>query len=258
MSQGPQYNPFAVPSTHVEDVHFTKSGALAAEPNSLPAGNGKAWIAGGWEIFKRAPGVWIGMYVALLVLSVALSFVPIVNLAVNVLYPIFMGGLALGCKALDDGEELQFSHLFAGFQTNAGQLALVGVLYLVGMVLIGIVVGVLAVLLVGTGMQGGMGGLPFLGTALLVLIGAAAAIPLAMAFWFAPTLVVLGGIPAWDAMKLSFSGSLRNIVPFLVYGLLLMLLGVIALIPLGLGLLVFGPVVFASIYAAYRDIYLEP
>jgi uncharacterized membrane protein len=59
------------------------------------------------------------------------------------------------------------------------------------------------------------------------------------------------------AMKASFRGCMRNIVPFLVYGILMLLLSFVAMIPLGLGLMVWVPVAIASTYAAYRMIYTE-
>ena len=37
--------------------------------------------------------------------------------------------------------------------------------------------------------------------------------------------------------------------------MILLLLGILAVIPLGLGLLVLMPVFFASVYASYRDIF---
>jgi len=37
-----------------------------------------------------------------------------------------------------------------------------------------------------------------------------------------------------------------------------LLLGIIAVIPLGLGLLVYGPLVWATVYAGYRDIFVRP
>jgi uncharacterized membrane protein len=77
-----------------------------------------------------------------------------------------------------------------------------------------------------------------------------------MAVWFAPALVLFHDKGAVDAMKESFSGCLRNIVPFLVYGVVLLVLGLIASIPLGLGWLVLGPVLCTSFYASYKDIYL--
>jgi uncharacterized membrane protein len=92
--------------------------------------------------------------------------------------------------------------------------------------------------------------------ALAVLIMLALSIPVLMAIWFAPSLVVFHNLGAVEAMKASFSGCLRNIVPFLVYGIVGFVLAILASIPLGLGWLVLGPVFGASIYTAYKDIYL--
>jgi uncharacterized membrane protein len=59
-------------------------------------------------------------------------------------------------------------------------------------------------------------------------------------------------------MKQSFSGCLKNIVPFLLYGAILLVLSVLASLPLLLGWLVLGPVLAASLYTGYRDIYIKP
>jgi len=79
-----------------------------------------------------------------------------------------------------------------------------------------------------------------------------------MAAWFAPALVVFQGEGVIDSMKGSFAGCLKNIVPFLVYGVAFFLLAIVATIPLALGWLVLGPMISASVYTSYRDIYLKP
>ena len=89
--------------------------------------------------------------------------------------------------------------------------------------------------------------------ALLCLVGTLARA--AFALWFAPALVVLRGAAPVAAIKESFSACLKNFVPFLIYGIVLLVLGIVAAIPLGLGWLVLGPVVIASVYVAYRDIF---
>jgi uncharacterized membrane protein len=58
-------------------------------------------------------------------------------------------------------------------------------------------------------------------------------------------------------MQESFFGCLKNVVPFLVYGLIGLVFAVLASIPVGLGWLVLGPVLIGSLFASYRDIYLE-
>src|SRR5204862_143689 len=80
-------------------------------------------------------------------------------------------------------------------------------------------------------------------------------LPLIMAIWFAPPLVMLGALSPGAAMKASFYGCLRNVIPFLVYGAIGIVLAIIATIPLGLGWFVLGPVAIASIYASYCDIF---
>jgi uncharacterized membrane protein len=59
-------------------------------------------------------------------------------------------------------------------------------------------------------------------------------------------------------MKASFTGCLRNILPFLLYSVVLFVLSIVASVPLLLGWLVLGPVFAASVYTSYRDIYLKP
>jgi uncharacterized membrane protein len=80
-------------------------------------------------------------------------------------------------------------------------------------------------------------------------------VPLGMSIWFAPALAALHELTAFEAMKLSFRGCLRNVLPFLSYGLAAIVLAIVASIPLGLGWLLLIPVACCSVYAGYRDIF---
>jgi uncharacterized membrane protein len=90
---------------------------------------------------------------------------------------------------------------------------------------------------------------------LAILIFMALLVPLLMAIWFAPPLVVFHELGAVAAMKASFAGCLRNMLPFLLYGIVLLVASIVASIPFMLGWLILGPVTAASIYTGYRDIY---
>ena len=79
--------------------------------------------------------------------------------------------------------------------------------------------------------------------------------PLVMAGFFAPALVALNDLKAMQAIKLSFYGCLKNLLPLIILGLLGTILLTLAAIPLGLGLLIVLPLLIASMYSAYRDIY---
>ena len=212
---------------------------------------------------------WILIVVIWVVIQVLLSLIPFLgHLSTQVLTPVFVGGLMLGCRAVDRGESLAVNHLFAGFSTHAGPLLIVGLIYTALAVLIVLVVGGILFALFGVSvltqlfaLQDPMrAGAAALGTMLYVLmVGGllflAFMLPLIMALWFAPALVVLHGAAPWAAMKLSFAGCLRNVVPFLLYGLVGILLALVASIPLMLGWLVLGPVAIASLYTSYCDIF---
>ena len=94
---------------------------------------------------------------------------------------------------------------------------------------------------------------------LAMLIVFALLLPVIMAIWFAAPLVVFHEHGAWEAMKGSFAGCLKNILPFLWYSVVLMLLARASpRCRSMLGWLALGPVLAASLYTAYRDIYLKP
>jgi hypothetical protein len=251
-------NPFAAPAAHVEDARRQLDDTLADEPRAVGIGRGLAWWSGGWRLFRESALLWIGMGIVLLLINIGIGLIPIAgNLASGLIFPIFGGGLMLGCHGLDSGEELRFGHLFAGFQNKLGHLLMIGALYLLGSLAI-----VAVVLLFGFG--GGFataiwGGEQSTAAISGMLLGGAIAalvmVPLGMSMWFAPALVALHELTAFEAMKLSFRGCLRNVLPFLLYGLAGIALAVVATIPLGLGWLALLPMLFGSTYTAYRDIF---
>ena len=57
------------------------------------------------------------------------------------------------------------------------------------------------------------------------------------------------------AIRKSFFACLKNIIPIQIYFIVLIILGVLAIIPYGLGLFIYIPTVFASIYVSYQDIF---
>ena len=58
-------------------------------------------------------------------------------------------------------------------------------------------------------------------------------------------------------MKASFIGCLKNVLPFLLYSVIALVASAIASVPFLLGWLVLAPVLFASVYTGYRDIYFQ-
>lgn len=260
-------NPFEAPKSAVSDVPLdSESGVLLDTPRKHSIGKGWGWIAQGFSLFKLSPLFWIINIVIYFVILVLLSIVPLVSLLTSIIAPVFTAGLMYGAREVDRGQPMTVGHLFEGFKKNTGSLFAVGGLYLAGVFLVLIITAAVAY---ATGTfdmftrvataQGAMIPQPDMITNMLLagLIYLALMIPLMMAIWFAPALVILNDVGAIESMKRSFAGCLKNMLPYLLYALIVIPLFIIAAIPLGLGLLVLIPVLTAALYASYKDIFLD-
>jgi len=240
------------------------SPVLVMPGKALPAGAGMSWIGEGWKLFTRAPLMWIVMMVVLFIVAVVMAFIPIVgSVGWQILTPVIAGGFVLGCWSLENGGELEIEHLIAGFKRNFTQLLLVGVMYFVGALVILLVfamfigMSLLPALMMGNSdalaamgaMSGGLLVATLAVTVLSVLLGAAV--------WFAPALVIMHDVPPLAALKASFFAVFRNFVGALLFAIVMLVLAIIAVIPFGLGMLVWFPLLIGASYRAYRQIFTE-
>lgn len=276
-------------SRHAEPVSPTMAGIVpSSAPLARPASHGWSWIKQAWALFTQQWQAWLLAVALVYLVTMALGLVPVIgSLATIILGPVFAGGLMLAAQTQQRGGSVRVSAGFDAFSTRGGQLALVGGLYFFGLVLVFLIAG-LAVMTAGSLSAGSLEALsasdPELmaaamgpGLVWLMLIATLLLVPLLMAYWFAPVLVTLNGLPALDAVRMSFRGCLKNILPLIVYGLALFfilvgfsllfvlvtaalsalaeplaILALLLLVPL---MLVFAAVVILSIYTAYRDVF---
>jgi uncharacterized membrane protein len=238
---------------------------------AVPAGRGYEWWKCGWQLFADAPWIWLVITLLFIAIMFGLSLVPFVGqIASTLLYPVLGAGVLVGTRALDRGGALTVGHLFACFNEKAVPLIIVALIYFGAWFVIWLVVVALLIGVVGFGTLGALfSGDPGdaslaliaalgVGPLIIVLIGMLLGVPLIMAYWFAPALVVFRGSEPIAALKASFAACMRNMPPFLVYSLLGVVLAIVATIPLGLGWFVLMPVYAATIYASYKDIFGEP
>jgi len=226
---------------------------------SRPAASGWTWIVDAWTLFVRAPIPWLLITVVFVVISVVLNFLGVIGaVASSVLGPVFTGGIMLGCKRLHEGGALKVADLFACFRSGFGPLAAIGAISIAVAVAIVFVAGLVTganLFVLMSEPDSGQIQAAALAILLTVLVATALMLPLFMALWFAPPLVVLHNRGVLEALTQSFAACLQNVLPFLIYGLILLVLAVVASIPALLGWLVLGPVLVASIYTGYRDIF---
>lgn len=253
-----------------QSATIAASAARSPDPRHLPASYGAAWWAEGWRVFAASPWVWLGLIVILLVLMFLLVLVPLLGgIAQTLLMPVFAGGVMLGCNALARGEPLRINHLFDGFGAGRfGPLVIVGLVMLAAGIVLGLVVAAVAFASIGIAgltalaalsdpTQIDVSTLMSFGLSLLVvfLIALFGFCLIAMAYWFAPALVVLNGEEPVTAMRKSFAACWRNIGAFLVYGLIYIGLAIVATIPFGLGWFVLVPMIAGSCYAGWRTVF---
>jgi hypothetical protein len=214
-----EQNPTPAPATVSASADDDQSGWLA-EGRSVDAGQGWTWISEGFALFMKNPLIWVVNIVLLLIILFVLNLIPFLGqLAIQLLTPVFGAGLMLGCKSLDSGGKLEVTHLFEGFKQRTGELILLGLFYLVGIIIIMLI---LFAVVGGSVMSGVImgrssgAGVAVGGMMLGFLLGLALAVPLAMATWFATPLVLFNNMAPLNAMQASFFACLKNIVPFLL------------------------------------------
>lgn len=251
-----QENPYLPPAARVSDVAEVE-GDFMPGGRRVPIGHGARWLVSGWRVFREQPGQWAVIALVMLGIAVAVAFVPGVGgLALSFLMPIFIGGLMLACRKSEAGERVAVNDLFTVFHGPVVPIVTAAAFGLGATIVAALVVAIVTFGIVfGTGLTGNEAWA--IGALLFGLMLIAVAIPIQMALWFAPALIVFQGVTPMQALLQSFQGCLKNVMPFLLYGLIALPLAIVATLPLLLGWLVLTPVVIASVYASYRDIYLQ-
>jgi hypothetical protein len=258
-------NPYAPPKTHVEDLpEVVPSGGFLREGRGVRSGQGWRWIADAWAMTRGQRLVFIGVLLVLTIVSIAVSFVPLIgSIASAFLSPFLGAGFAFGCDVVRRGGQLEVAHLFAGFERHTGRLLLLGVVALGMYFLIGIVVGLVLAATIGPALFGGSVPTPEqlwelrLPLLLAALIGLALLVPMTMALLYVPTLIMLNDAEVFPAVKASFVACLKNVVPFLIWGL-----AGLAMLLVSSPVILIGPLLVwfllrVSLYMSYRDIFYD-
>ncbi|WP_223426366.1 BPSS1780 family membrane protein [Alcanivorax limicola] len=286
-------NPYQQPQADVMPPR-PESTLVINAPRGRDVGAGWRWISDGWRIFCNAKAVVFFGAVLLWLISGAIQQVPLLGiLASFILAPVFSAGLLMLAYNADEQQSPRIGNIFRGFQEQFTPLLLLGLSYLglfLGALIVGGIIGYLlfadmfsAMLNMAMseqpGFPGGEGVL--LRMVLLALIMAALFIPAMALYWFAPALVFFGKRPVGEALMMSLRGCLSNIMPMLWYGIAVVLLVILLMLPslvlmlvaaaLGAGVaayilawlpslgffLVLFPVLAVSYYSSFRDIYTD-
>jgi uncharacterized membrane protein len=171
------------------------------------------------------------------------------------------------CRALEENQKVAPAMLLAGFKKHASSLVALGAFLMLGMLFASTVMVTVggesfAALMEQMHsaedsqmlMQAIAGGDSRV--SLAVLTGLTLMLVLVVAWQYAPILVFFSGISPWLALRASFVGTLRNIVPYTVYSLIMQVLTMLlGILPFGIGMLLLLPLGLTSLYVSYRNIF---
>lgn len=226
----------------------------------VPVGNVSGWFKYGWGIFAKAWLMWIIALIGFFVISLILGFIPFIGqIATAALSPVVGLATVFMVRNIEHTGSVNFSSVTENLKAKSQPL----------LIFIGIAVGfsILSVLLIkvmagsgaavgsmsgadGMQMAGGMMGAMFGGIITLTL-----GLIYAMGAFFAFPLISATDVAAIDAFKASFKASIVNFIPCLAYGLIIFILSFGALLTLGLGFLILGPVLVGANYQAAREMF---
>lgn len=237
-----------------------------AEPRTVNAGEGVNWISQSWSLVKEKLGMWILINIVLFAVFFIISMIPYLNLLVSFISPIFIGGIIAICENQRKTGKAEIGLLFAGFQNKFGTLFAVGAIYfavfLVGMI-IAFIIGGYAIfgLLIERNQYVSPSDMAILESSgtffvAIIIIIVASSVGTALT-WFAPALVMNHDFTVGAAISASLQAVKKNILPGLLFFIVLSILMIISAIPLGLGLLVSMPIMYVCYYSSYRSLFFS-
>lgn len=194
---------------------------LLSQPRMLASRAGQGWLGAGFRLFHRQPLAWTMILFMYWAGMLMLAFIPLIG---SILPLVLAPGLSLGfieiARAIDERRSPSPPLLISAFRSPRATAVLVlGGWYLAE---------ILMILLVSMLIDGGAmfawittGSMPTKeqldSVQMAGFVSAALYIPVMMAFWFAPQLVVWSGFSPLKALFFSFFAVWRNKGAFLRY-----------------------------------------
>jgi hypothetical protein len=247
----------------------------------LPAARGREWLRDAYRMVSQARLPWLMLLLLYYLVLGIVDLVPFLGqIAAPLLKPVLSVGFLAAAWSQERGGTPELKHMFVGFRSNLWALLPLGLVFFVGITL-----AILGTALVDDGrLVEALSGKVRIDDTLLadgdvqlaMLFAAACALPVMMALWFAPALVVFQDCSARQALGASLAAAVANWRPITLYGLLVFFWGGVvpglamalitlvapASLALGIAIVVLLPYLFLFIavlhvsdYVSYRDIF---
>ena len=234
----------------------------------LAPARGWTWVKQGYQLIMLNPLMSISLaLVGALAMFAALKVPVLGPLLAILLMPVVMAGYMRVCRALEEEEEVELTHLFAGFRKHTARLVALGGISVLGMIgasAVMVFIGGDALstlldsfksstdpqMLIDAMWASGSG------VAFSLLVGFTLVCVLMLALQYAPMLIFFNDVAPLAALRASLSGSFRNIIPYTLYSIIMQVIAlVLSLLPFNIGLILLLPLGFTSLYVSYRNIF---
>lgn len=193
-----------------------------------PAAHGAAWLRRAFAMFREQRLPWVLLFCGYMAVLFLVNFIPFVGaFAVFVIKPVLAVGLLAAAWGQERGVAPTLQQLFHGFRSNVWALVAIGVFFVAGMA-----IAVQASALVDGGKLRELAGSStayteqqvreLLGDGrvqLAMLFSALLAIPVLLATWWAPALIVFQDAGAGAALAASLRAAVANWRALAVYAL---------------------------------------
>ncbi len=196
----------------------------------LPAQRGVEWLKIALVMLAQARLQWLLLLLFYYLILGVVDLIPLLGqFAAPILKPVFAVGFLAAAWSQERGQTPRLAQLFVGFRSNLWALLPLGVVLLIG----------ISLAVMGTALIDGGKLLDALAGKIKVdeslfaddqveaamLFSAVCAMPVMLALWFAPALVVFQDCRAGRALITSLRAALANWQPIAVYGLVVFFFG---------------------------------
>ena len=201
----------------------------------LHAGRAVGWLVESFRMFRAAPVQWIGLCAGWIAISFALILIPFLGgVIANFLQPAFFASFAIAAYKQQAGERIVMSDLFSAFRRNMRSLVNLGALLLMAEIAIFAIMALLGFPIASDGDQNFTVSEyveQIQGKEWILAVGLVLTLAVKGALWFAPPLIAFHGMSTSHAMRWSMYAALANIGAMLLYGVVLMALFLVAVLP---------------------------
>lgn len=224
--------------------------------NSVGVAASVEWIKKGWQLFTKA---WLKLLIAVVVFYIGMFIIGLVpllgQLILMVAAPCAMVAVNIALKDVDSSGDFNWSSVFERVKQKFKATLIISAvnfgLIIAMMILTFVFIGGGVAAGGAMGSEAGMAASVAVGGVITFIFGLA----IGIANWFSIPLIALTDTSAVDALKASFTASIKNILPMIVFGLIMAVLFIASLFTLGLGLLIVIPVSIGANYAATRALF---